>query len=277
LSAARFFCEAKLTRENLREARARKLPIIAAVVDKVAVSALSIQSRSGPHEIGLHIYKPKTSGATLPRIFHVHGGGYVMGAATDMAPIHRMLAAELECAIVSVDNRLAPETIFPGNIEDCSGGLAWTFESAQVERIDPSRIGVMGESAGGGLAASLALLTRDRGKYRLAFQHPIYPMLDDRTGALGEAQETHAQRHWGHLDWAIVRHLGGRLTAGQAASAKLWHSEMLWKIVDAALQLHGGAGYMNEFPIAKIWRDARVMRIYGGTSEIMREVIGRTL
>jgi alkylation response protein AidB-like acyl-CoA dehydrogenase len=82
---------------------------------------------------------------------------------------------------------------------------------------------------------------------------------------------------WAHLDWAILRHLKGQLTAQEASAAKLWHTELQWKCCDVALQLHGGAGYMNEYPIARLWRDARVQRIYGGTSEIMKEVIGRAL
>ena len=82
---------------------------------------------------------------------------------------------------------------------------------------------------------------------------------------------------WAHLDWAITRHVRGRLTVQEAAAAKLWHTETQWMICDAALQLHGGAGYMNEYPIARIWRDARVRRIYGGTSEIMKELVGRGL
>jgi acyl-CoA dehydrogenase len=82
---------------------------------------------------------------------------------------------------------------------------------------------------------------------------------------------------WAHLDWAIARHVKRELTASEAAAAKLWHTETQWMICDAALQLHGGAGYMNEYPIARIWRDARVRRIYGGTSEIMKELVGRGL
>ena len=69
----------------------------------------------------------------------------------------------------------------------------------------------------------------------------------------------------------------GKLTAVEASAAKLWHSETAWAIIDASLQLHGGAGYMNEYPIARLWRDARVARIYGGTSEIMKELIGRSI
>ena len=82
---------------------------------------------------------------------------------------------------------------------------------------------------------------------------------------------------WAHLDWAIARHVAGQLTADEAAASKYWHTEMQWEACDAALQLHGGSGYMNEYPIARIWRDARVRRIYGGTSEIMRELVGRGL
>lgn len=89
--------------------------------------------------------------------------------------------------------------------------------------------------------------------------------------------KTQLQVGWAHLDWAIMRHVAGRLTAAEGSAAKLWHTETQWKITDAALQLHGGAGYMNEYPIARLWRDARVQRIYGGTSEIMKEVVGRSL
>ena len=71
--------------------------------------------------------------------------------------------------------------------------------------------------------------------------------------------------------------MAGELDAYEGAAAKLWHTELQWEIVDASLQLHGGAGYMNEYPIARLWRDARVQRIYGGTSEIMRELIGRSV
>ena len=85
------------------------------------------------------------------------------------------------------------------------------------------------------------------------------------------------QAGWAHIDWAIKRHVAGELTADEGSAAKLWHTELLWEVCDAALQLHGGAGYMNEYPIARLWRDARVTRIYGGTSEIMKEVVSRSI
>lgn len=82
---------------------------------------------------------------------------------------------------------------------------------------------------------------------------------------------------WAHLDWAIRRHMAGELTAAEASAAKLWHTDLQWEVCDASLQLHGGAGYMNEYLIARLWRDARVTRIFGGTNEIMKEVVSRSL
>ena len=82
---------------------------------------------------------------------------------------------------------------------------------------------------------------------------------------------------WAHLDWAIKRHIAGELTTAEASAAKQWHTDMQNRITDMALQLHGGAGYMNEYMVARLWRDARVTRIFGGTNEIMKEVVSRSI
>lgn len=112
-------------------------------------------------------------------------------------------------------------------------------------------------------------------KDRKAFGQPVFEFQNTRFTLASLAAKL--QVGWAHIDWAIQRHTAGKLTAAEASSAKLWHTEMQWETVDAALQMHGGAGYMNEYPIARLWRDSRVTRIYGGTSEIMKEVIGRAL
>lgn len=112
-------------------------------------------------------------------------------------------------------------------------------------------------------------------KQRTAFGQTVFDFQNTRFTLADLAAEL--QVGWAHLDWCIKRHVAGELTAVEGSAAKLWHSEIQWKCCDAALQLHGGAGYMNEYPIARLWRDARVQRIYGGTSEIMKEVIGRSL
>jgi alkylation response protein AidB-like acyl-CoA dehydrogenase len=112
-------------------------------------------------------------------------------------------------------------------------------------------------------------------KDRKAFGQTVFDFQNTRFTLAGLA--TRLQVGWAHLDWAIQRHNGGKLTTAEASAAKLFHTELLWEVVDQALQLHGGAGYMNEYPIARLWRDARVTRIFGGTSEIMKEVVARSI
>jgi len=112
-------------------------------------------------------------------------------------------------------------------------------------------------------------------KERKAFGQPIFDFQNTRFTLADMAARL--QAGWAHLDWARMRHLAGKLSSEEAAASKLWHSENVWHIVDAALQLHGGAGYMNEYPIARLWRDTRIHRIHGGTSEIMKEVISRRI
>jgi triacylglycerol lipase len=160
-----------------------RLPIEPTVVsDKVERIDERVPGPNEAPEVALIVYRPPARARNaLPCIYHIHGGGYLAGSAEMMEPSHRPLVEELGCVLVSVNYRLAPETPYPGPLEDCYAGLAWLFENADEFGIDPTRIGVMGESAGGGLAAALTLLARDRGEYRLAFQHLIAPMLDDRT------------------------------------------------------------------------------------------------
>lgn len=112
-------------------------------------------------------------------------------------------------------------------------------------------------------------------KERTAFGKTVFDFQNTRF-QLAELA-TKLQVGWAHLDWALERFAAGELTPVEASAAKLWHTEIQWEIMDTCLQLFGGAGYMNEYLIARLWRDARVSRIYGGTSEIMKEVIGRSL
>ena len=112
-------------------------------------------------------------------------------------------------------------------------------------------------------------------KERKAFGQTVFDFQNTRF-TLGDLAAK-LQVGWAHLDWALKRHLAGELTAAEGAAAKLWHTDLQWEVCDLALQLHGGAGYMNEYPIARLWRDARVTRIYGGTNEIMKEVVSRAI
>lgn len=112
-------------------------------------------------------------------------------------------------------------------------------------------------------------------KERKAFGGTVFELQNTRFTLAALAAKL--QMGWSHIDWALGQLVEGRLTAAEASAAKLVHTELQWEVVDAALQLHGGAGYMNEYAIARLWKDSRVSRIYGGTSEIMKEVISRSL
>jgi len=112
-------------------------------------------------------------------------------------------------------------------------------------------------------------------KERKAFGKPVFDFQNTRF-VLADLKAK-LQVGWAHLDHCLTLHAKRTLTPEEGAAAKLWHTEFQWEMMDKCLQLHGGAGYMNEYPIARMWRGARVTRIFGGTTEIMKELIGRSL
>jgi acetyl esterase/lipase len=134
----------------------------------------------GDPPVPVRVHRAEGATGLLPCLYSIHGGGYVLGSyVMDDAVFDRRCPA-LGLVGVSVEYRLAPETPYPGPLEDCYRGLVWTYEHAEELGIDRDRIGIGGVSAGGGLAAALALLARDRGEVPLAFQLLDCPMLDDR-------------------------------------------------------------------------------------------------
>ena len=135
---------------------------------------------AGP-DVRVIVYKPGNYEAPIPALVSIHGGGYVVGKAELNGPGNVRTVAEVGCMVVSVDYRLSPETRAPGAVEDCYSALKWLHENADRLGVDRKRIAIGGESAGGGLAAALALFARDRGEFDICFQVLIYPMLDDRT------------------------------------------------------------------------------------------------
>ena len=141
-----------------------------------------IAGRAGSPDVRIYVINAKP-GLGRPGILHTHGGGFVLGNAKNEIRRLQGIARELDCAIVTVDYRLAPETIWSGSIEDNYAGLKWLYANASSLGVDRSKIAVMGESAGGGHAALLAIAARDRGEVPLAFQCLVYPELDDRTGS----------------------------------------------------------------------------------------------
>jgi acetyl esterase/lipase len=188
-----------LSKENLAAVRSQsRLPIPQpdAAAAAVEMTVRRIPGPEGAPEVEVIVYRPPVFDAPAACVLHLHGGGFVMGSAASIEGPHRTVAALLGCVIVTVEYRLAPETIFPGAVEDAYAALTWVFENAAELNVDPTRIGVGGESAGGGLAAALALLARDRGHFPLAFQHLTYPMLDDRT-----CTTTDPHPHTGDFIW----------------------------------------------------------------------------
>jgi acetyl esterase/lipase len=168
----------------------------------------------GAPDIRVLAYTPPGAGGRRPAYLHMHGGGYVLGKPDTMDAALRQLAVDAGCIVVSVDYRLAPETPAPGAVEDCYAALLWLHDTAGLRGVDPDRIAIGGESAGGGLAASLAMLARDRGQVTPVLQLLTYPMLDDRTGGAG-----HANPYTGEFVWtAGTNQFGWRALMGATPS-----------------------------------------------------------
>ena len=160
------------------------------------VEERTVPGPDGAPDVSLLICLPTDAPAPTPAIYHVHGGGMIVGDNRFGLPEMLSLAEPLGLAVVSVDYRLAPETPHPGPVEDCYAGLAWTAAHAGELRIDPGRIVVAGASAGGGLAAAVTLLSRDRGGPSISAQLLLSPMLDDRN----DSPSAHQMRGLGIWD-----------------------------------------------------------------------------
>lgn len=149
----------------------------------VDVTTRTIPRDGEAGEIGLVIYRPRDAAGPLPALLDIHGGGYVAGSARVGGPRNCALAHDVGCLIVSVDYRLAPEAPYPAGLNDCYAALRWLHGEAKALGVDAGRIAIGGDSAGGGLAAALALMARDRGGFAIVAQMLTYPMLDDRTAS----------------------------------------------------------------------------------------------
>jgi acetyl esterase/lipase len=142
----------------------------------------AIPGSSGRPAVNVYVIN-ETSARGRPAILHIHGGGYITGRALNGVKRLQTIATAHDCLVVTVDYRLAPEAKFPVSLEDNYAALGWLYHQAENLGVDRRRIAVMGESAGGGHAAALAIAARDRAEIRLCQQILVYPMLDDRTGS----------------------------------------------------------------------------------------------
>ena len=169
------------------------------------VRDLSIDGPNGP--IPIRVYAPHGDGP-FPVLVYYHGGGWVVGDLDSIDPTCRALTNVADAVVVSVDYRLAPEHPFPEPIEDCYAALSWVAANTTAIRGDPERVAVGGDSAGGNLAAAVALLARDRGGPSLVHQALVYPVTEHafETASYEENAEGYFLTR-GDMEWFWNRYL----------------------------------------------------------------------
>jgi len=176
----------ELNDENLNKARANMAAQAVGLTDPesygVKRTEILVSQVDGP-DVRCLLYEPQEKNDKLKGGYlHIHGGGYLFGSPDGSDLSNLLLTSKLGIVVLSVDYRLAPEHPIPAPLDDCYAGLSWLHSNAKNLAVDSQRIGIGGESAGGGLAAALAIKARDAGEYAVCFQALTYPMLDDRTG-----------------------------------------------------------------------------------------------
>jgi acetyl esterase/lipase len=154
----------------------------------------------GAPDVRVLVYRPRSTNAQLPALVWIHGGGYVLGTPEGEDLEMKLLVSEVGCMVISVDYRLAPECPFPAGLDDCYAVLRWAYAESEALGLNRAQIAIGGSSAGGGLAAALALQARDRAEVPVMFQVLRVPMLDDRTAALDEPHPYTGEFTWTHTN-----------------------------------------------------------------------------
>jgi len=149
-------------------------------VDGLKCEEIYVPSSDGCYQIRVRMYCPLQSEGPLPAMLYCHGGGYLNGNPEATGFIFKDLIERRPCMIVAPDYRKAYTKPYPGAFDDCYDTLLWLKDNAASLGVSPDRIMVAGHSAGGGLAAAVTLKARDTGDVNIAFQMPIYPMIDDQ-------------------------------------------------------------------------------------------------
>ncbi|WP_329572073.1 alpha/beta hydrolase [Kitasatospora sp. NBC_01266] len=180
-----------LAARQQRDAAARPRPTVQELRadGRFEVTELCAPGVEDGSEVTLVSARPAGVNGPLPLLYYLHGGGMIMGNAWSVLPrVLREWALPLRLAVISVEYRLAPQARYPGPVEDCYAGLVWAADHAAALGLDADRVILAGKSAGGGLAAALALLTRDRGGPVPIGQLLLSPMLDDRNDTFSSHQ-----------------------------------------------------------------------------------------
>ena len=165
--------------------------------DGVTLRELSAPGLDGDPEVTIRFFTPDNTAGPVPVLLWIHGGGFAIGTAESSDPFCVEVARELGFAVANVEYRLAPETPFPGPVDDCYAALLYIHAHAEELGVDPRRIAVGGQSAGGGLAAGTVLKACDEGVVPVAFQFLEIPELDDRLATVSPPScDMRQQRRW---------------------------------------------------------------------------------
>ncbi len=149
-------------------------------VEGLKCEEVYVPSSDGSYSIRVRVYRPPIGDGELPAMLYLHGGGYLFGNPEFAGDFYRETINKRPCVIVAPDYRKAYTKPYPGALDDCYDTLLWLNDNAASLGVAPDRIMVAGHSAGGGLTAAVTLKARDTGDVNVAFQMPIYPMIDDR-------------------------------------------------------------------------------------------------
>jgi len=170
-----------VTGGNLSKIRANRMLLNEQVPlsDEVERTDVVVPGPDGDPEIRLRVHRRKGLEGPRPCLFWIHGGGYVLGAPEQDDLRFDRWCQRFDLVGVAVQYRLAPENPYPAGVEDCYAGLSWVKSHGGEIGVDAGRVGIGGPSGGGGLAAALGLMVRDRGDFEIDYQMLIYPMIDD--------------------------------------------------------------------------------------------------
>ncbi|MFB0613714.1 alpha/beta hydrolase [Aurantiacibacter poecillastricola] len=171
-----------ITEEMLRDMPGNVAPPTPELLPDIPVEERDIPPTAGLPGVKVFVLNSEPT-LSRPAILHIHGGGHLVGSARGELRYLQETARELACTIVSVEYRLSPGARYSESTEDTYAGLKWLYDNADMLGVDRTRIALMGESAGGGHAAILAIKARNRGEVPVLFQSLVYPMIDDRTGS----------------------------------------------------------------------------------------------
>jgi acetyl esterase/lipase len=207
-----------------RVVRRFKVPA-ARLPDDMVVENRTVPGRNGGPPVRLRFYRPRALAGVTPALLWMHGGGYFMGNVEQDDRRSMAIARRLGITVAAVAYRLAPEHPAPAALDDAYACLAYLHEKSAAHEIDPERIAIGGTSAGGGLAASLALLAHDLGEVKPVFQLLAYPVLDDRSALRTDRDDRNVRMYTSDSQqltwrWYLGNAFGGQEVSEYAAPAR---------------------------------------------------------